>query len=270
MSRGVLVFAHNNGIIDYVKMASITASRVRRFLKLPTTLVTDSLSLENNNHDTTIFDKIVLVDVEQDNHIRNEPWYNKGRYLCYEHTPYDETLVIDTDYVINSTALLKTFQLPSDFVCYRTAKYMFDDAHPHETMGNLSLQTYWATVIRFRKTERVEHIFSMMERVQDHYSYYAELHNMNDNETYRNDYALTIALRTVNGHLELEEDFIPGNLIHVDRDIKVNSIGNSDTRYRMIKSGKNTPTKRANFIVVDDFDFHMMNKTNFLELLGDE
>ena len=41
-------------------------------------------------------------------------WYNCGRYLAYNLSPYDETLLLDTDYIVNSNKLLKTFSF-SDY-----------------------------------------------------------------------------------------------------------------------------------------------------------
>jgi hypothetical protein len=35
-------------------------------------------------------------------------------------SPYDDTIIIDTDYLINSRNLLRVFDLPSDFVKRKT------------------------------------------------------------------------------------------------------------------------------------------------------
>ena len=48
MSKGVLLFAQNNEQIDYIKQAVYLAKRIKRFLDLPVSLVTDSKEyLEN-------------------------------------------------------------------------------------------------------------------------------------------------------------------------------------------------------------------------------
>ena len=39
--KGVLLFAYNNGITDYFEMAVRTAKRVKQFLNLPVSVVTD-------------------------------------------------------------------------------------------------------------------------------------------------------------------------------------------------------------------------------------
>ena len=43
MSSGVLLFAFNNEQVDYVSQAQYLAKRIRKYLDLPTTLVTDDV-----------------------------------------------------------------------------------------------------------------------------------------------------------------------------------------------------------------------------------
>ena len=45
MSSGVLLFAFNNEQVDYVSQAQYLAKRIRKYLDLPTTLVTDDVAL---------------------------------------------------------------------------------------------------------------------------------------------------------------------------------------------------------------------------------
>ena len=108
MSKGVLLFAFNNGTTDYFKMAIATANRAYEFLGLGTTVVTDSNTIvENYSHN---LDNIIIVDSDSSNkNVDNQIWINKGRYQAYDLSPYDETLLLDTDYLINSDTLLKPF-----------------------------------------------------------------------------------------------------------------------------------------------------------------
>ena len=41
--KGVLIFARNNAQIDYVKQAHFLAKRIKHYLNLPTSIVTDSV-----------------------------------------------------------------------------------------------------------------------------------------------------------------------------------------------------------------------------------
>ena len=42
MSKGALVFARNNAQVDYVKQAHFLAKRIKKYLNIGTTVVTDS------------------------------------------------------------------------------------------------------------------------------------------------------------------------------------------------------------------------------------
>jgi hypothetical protein len=269
MTRGIVLFAHNNDKDDYYKMAVAVAKRVSRFLGLPTSVITDSETLKSTTAtEHQVFDKTILIEPDKTNAINKKKWYNKGRYQVYSLTPYDDTIVLDTDYLINSTRLLEVFEQPGDFQCIKRANFFFDLAGYSEDISEHSFQTYWATVIRFKKTERVALIFDTLRRVQNNYEYYAELFQF-FSHTYRNDYALTFALKIVNGGLENPEDFINGRLIHVTSTFVATRV--DDTTYDIFAQVANkTQHKRYHKIRVTDFDFHMLNKQNYLELVGNE
>jgi hypothetical protein len=255
MTRGVVLFAHNNEHTDYYRMASWTAERVSRFLDLPCTIITDDTSITTNYK----FDRVIIREPDRNNHRKQGKWINKGRYEVYTLTPYDDTIVLDTDYVINSAKLLKLFDYDTDFLCHRNCRYLMEDIKS-EMLGKLSSQSFWATVIRFTKTERTEQIFSMIEMVQNNYQHYANIHGFNP-ATYRNDYALTIALRTVNGQVEHKKDFIPWDLLHVSNNATVSK--STDTKYNLVA----TINDRTTYITVDNCDFHMLHKDNLMEMI---
>lgn len=254
MKRGVILIAHNNEKINYYDLAIYTAKRVNKFLDLPVSVITDVNSVKQCD----IFDQIITVEPDTSNTRHKSVWINKDRCNVFNLSPYDETLVIDVDYMINSRTLLKTFELPSDFVCHYNIKY-FLDPNDHEKISNKSFSTFWATVMRFKKSSRTEQIFSIMKMIQNNYKHYSTLYEFLGS-TYRNDYALTIALRTINGQLVLPEDNIPWRLLHVHQ--KSTVVRETDTRYTII----HTEDEKHKFITVSDTDFHMLNKKNFAEI----
>ena len=101
--RGVLLFAFNSPKFNYYDMAVATAKRANHFLGLPVTLVTDEDSLPKAP--TYKFDNVILTEPDKNNKRDWGVWINKGRYRAYEFTPYDETILLDVDYVINSNKL---------------------------------------------------------------------------------------------------------------------------------------------------------------------
>ena len=53
MSKGILVHAFNNEEIDYVKQACMVAERAKKYLNLPTSVITDCKVPDN------VFDKVI-------------------------------------------------------------------------------------------------------------------------------------------------------------------------------------------------------------------
>lgn len=254
--KGVLLFAFNNGFVDYYRMAEQTAKRVERFLKLPVTIVTDSESIPNTLDYQ--FDNTILADKQTGNMKGNTQWNNKGRYRAYELTPYTETLILDTDYLVNSDMLLKPFELYDDFMCHRDTSFLMIKDPMQEMVSPSSFQSVWATVVYFKKTDRTKQIFECLQMVQDNYSHYVNLYNI-PSIMFRNDYALTIALRIVNGHRENMNDYIPWPLLHLSNE--VHAYRDNDTQYTLIKDKK--------YLVISDTDFHLLNKNNFMELVNE-
>lgn len=248
-------------------MAENTAKRIEHFLQLPVTVVTDEQSLpEIPNFN---FDDIILVEPDTSNVKDRNVWINKGRFQAYNLSPYDETIVLDTDYMINSNSLSKLFELPTDFCCHDTTSFLMNPKAAQEVLSAYSFKTLWATVIMFKKTKRTKQIFECLEMVQKNYDHYGNIHSFVGG-IYRNDYALTLALRIANGHTSIKQDIIPWNLVHVGKNTSVykNSDQEFNTEYTVMFDNWKRGKIRKEYCTIKDTDFHVMNKENFMELIG--
>lgn len=269
MNRGVVLFAFNSPEYNYLKMAEFTAKRVNHFLNLPVTLITDKSSIISLNHP---FDKIITVESDPNNIFQGRIWLNKGRYQCFNLTPYDETLLLDVDYMINSNRLLQVFDVVDDFCCHEHVSFLMDSYNKIEKLNNddLSLSTLWATVVCFKKTNRVKQIFECLEMVQKNYEHYGQIHKFST-DTYRNDYALTLAWYIANGHSYNCSDIIPWNLMHIG--LKTYVYKNNDTEfnteYTVIYDKWLRGKIKKEYITIKDMDFHIINKDIFLELASE-
>jgi hypothetical protein len=110
-----------------------------------------------------------------------------------------------------------------------------------------------------------------MEMIQKNYDHYANIHNFVAG-VYRNDYSLTMGLRMVNGHTDIQRDFIPWDLLHVGQNTYVyrNTDDPLNTEYTVLYDNWQRGKIRKEYITVKDVDFHVMNKQNFLELVSYE
>ena len=216
-SKGVVFFAFNTADVDYVRIADLSARLVEQHLNLPITLITDTESDPQYN-----YDKIVRVEYTGNNfrndHITKETkqWKNHGRYTAYEHSPYDNTLLIDTDYLVLDDSLLRLMELDYD---YRVMENSNSSAETMPArMGNISLPYLWATVVMFRKCPRSKMFFNLIGRIQRNWGYYKNLY-MVDGASYRNDYAFAMANLIMNGSCSTKNNVIPWKMFTVVQEV---------------------------------------------------
>ena len=73
MTVGAVIFAQNNNSVDYVKMAAYSAQRVKQYLNIPVSIVTNSRGWLNKLELAPVFDKI--IDIADNNELLS--LYNK-------------------------------------------------------------------------------------------------------------------------------------------------------------------------------------------------
>ena len=200
-SRGVLLFAFNTAEVDYVKIAEQSARLIAHTLNLPVTIITD-----NNIKNT-------LVNIRT-GYAHGTEWRNGDRYKAYELSPYDETLLLDSDYLMLDNSLLKLFEQSFDYRLMHFNK-MINEENKF-TMGVISLPYVWATALLFRKTEKTKLLFDLVGRIQRNYEYYRKLYNIRE-RNFRNDYAFAIANIIINGYDMNINQSIPWTMLTIDK-----------------------------------------------------
>lgn len=248
MTTGALIFAYNNESIDYVAMAQWSAQNIKRHLGIPTTIITGLLPAGTN---TRHFTDVGTVS-----------WHNLNRMDAYALSPYDQTLVLDADYIVASNQLSILLEADNDFMCHRlaydiTGLQTFDDLN---VFGQHKMPMWWATVMMFRKGERAKLIFESMQMIRDNWLHYRNLY-ANTRSTYRNDHALSIALNIENGHT-LQTTDIPWNLASLTPEHKLSLV--EQDRYRVDFM---TPDKKPRWLEITQ-DFHAMGKQQLGEIVA--
>jgi hypothetical protein len=274
MSKGALLFALNNSEINYIKLAEFAAERIKKHLSVPVSIVTDEKSLSSVS--SNVFDKIITVDSEKyllktfndglSKSAKTE-WKNSHRNSSFDLTPYDETLVVDVDFVINSNVLTYCWNQPHDFLIYKKS---FDLAQRKDTrefavLSDYSIPFYWATVFWFKKTELNEQLFSIISHIKSNWHYYKFQYQIHSH-SFRNDYAFSIAIHMMNGFAD--SDFaksLPGKMYYtLDTDILIKQHDNSLFFLTQSNTNQYTPLKISNV------DVHVMNKYSLLRIIENE
>lgn len=263
MKRGIVLIAQNTEEIDYIKIAKYAAYRAKKYLNLPVTLITDQ-EIDHYPFDSVIIHNNTLFQRRLDSKGNFTVWKNFDRHMVYDFTPYDHTLLLDTDYIINSDQLNSLWELDSSFLCHNTTSSISRyNTSLENIIGQYQIPMSWATVVMFKKDDFTRAVFDMWKMIQKNYIYYAALYKFN-NQLYRNDYAMTIALNTVSGHLGHDDYNIKWPLFNVFGDVDITEINNQEFEFKYQKIISNT--MRPYKIQIANTDFHFMNKFKLMEL----
>lgn len=273
MTKGVVLFAHNNDDIDYVEMAKFSASRIKKYLDLPVTLITDRATDVTNLNQ--IFDQILFVDVPTNykkffydgiDFSKKLSWKNTSRQSVYELTPYDETLVLDTDFILCSSVLKNCWNQSCDFLIYKNSYDLSGWRNDREfrLVSEYSIYFQWATVFWFRKNAKVELFFNILGHIKENWNYYKTLYQIHSTN-FRNDYAFSIALHTINGFVD--SDFageLPGKMFYtLDLDF-LEKIDQDKMLFLVQKENANTELIA---VKTQGIDVHVMNKYSLMKAI---
>jgi hypothetical protein len=107
MTTGALIFAFNNEKTDYVAMAAWSARNIHRHLGFPVAVVTD----QEYHPELSVFDQVISAEPSSggtrnfEDYQATLTWHNASRPDAYNLTPWDNTLLLDADYIVASDQL---------------------------------------------------------------------------------------------------------------------------------------------------------------------
>ena len=274
MTRGALLFAQNNSEIDYVEMAIYAASKIKQHLGVPVSLVTDSNRAGLDLH----FDHIIETTATSpyvksfrdgaDKTVKLE-WKNTSRADSFDLSPYNETLVIDTDYIINSSNLSYCWNQPNDFLIYQKSYDLahWRDKQEFDLVSDHSIPFYWATTFWFRKTEMTKIFFDLIKEIRTNWVYYKlayQIHSTN----FRNDHAFSIAIHMLNGFGPgFFAQQLPGKMFYtLDSDLLLSH--SNDSMHFLVE--KQDSSAEYISLKTKGLDVHVMNKYSLMRLIANE
>ena len=269
MRVGAVVVAQNNSTIDYVKLAIFSANQINKFLDIPVSIVTDSKGYLESQYPNHPFDQILDISEDafyfqrrfNDGSLANKvlEWKNLSRYRVYDLTPYDTTLVVDVDYIINSSILKPALFLDYPLQIYSQSMDIADwrDTEEFQRINPYSIPFYWATVFIFNKGNVASAFFSLLKHIKDNWEYFRTLYCISS-PMFRNDLAFSIAIHIMNG--KKLGDFaqeLPGKMIYAkDTDVLISA---EDTTMKFLIEKKNY-LGEYNVAKTNGLDVHVMNK----------
>jgi hypothetical protein len=235
MTRGVLIFAHNSPDVDYGLMSIIAGGLAKKNLGVSVSLVTDIGTLNWMEESGTIikarevFENIIEVKRPYTKNTRTLhdgfeskviPFVNSNRYSVWELSPYDQTLLIDSDYLIFSDRLNEYWEVDAPVMMAHSMTDLTGDRGGilDNRVSETGVHMFWATTVMFDKSPESQFFFKLVDFVKDNYIYYADLFRFNPKQ-FRNDIAFSVAKHIMNG---FETEFaytLPSILTVFDKDI---------------------------------------------------
>ena len=195
MTRGVLLFCFDTENTKYHKILERCVALIKKNLKLEVTVVTNFDTYKKTK--PLGFVNYKFIEPELGNKKQGKPWNNVDRHLAYELSPYDKTLVLDIDYFCYTDNLLQLFDTEYDFLVPNMAHDLSGrNSFDHRRFSLIPM--VWATVLYFKKKQKVQQIFDMVKYVKQWYPYFNELYRIRS-KNLRNDYVFAIALQQLNG-----------------------------------------------------------------------
>jgi hypothetical protein len=284
MKTGVLIYAHNNRSVDYAVMAIISGGLAKKHLNVPASLVTDPSTIEWMRESdvlekaTTVFENIIIVDrPNSDNHRRLHdgeenkvvPFLNSNRASAYELTPYDRTLLIDSDYLIFSKRLGEYWNVAEDVMIGESINDVYNNSrlgYHDQYISDVGVKLYWATTVMFSKSETAKVFFDTVNFIKDNYQHFADIFRF-DSRQFRNDIAFSIAKHILDGFENNTSGNLPPVLTMLDTDI-LYAVKNNKLQLLI------SPKLDSNYCAasLDGVDLHVMNKQSLIrhkeQLLG--
>ena len=235
MSKGVLLFANNNGSIDYVKQAVYLAKRIEKYLQLPVSLVTSN---KLTKEQTKVFDTIIPSTLsvaksttkrhcDGDMYDKITKFYNNDRASAYDLTPYEQTIVMDTDFIISNNLLNNCFIQNKNFLIYKDATHVgiHTGTPEFQRVSDTSIDFYWATVFFFRKSQDTKIFFDLIKHIHENYLHYRSMYQFRTT-VFRNDFAFSMAIHIMNGYQTGEfAGTLPGTKFYaIDKDVLIDIV----------------------------------------------
>ncbi len=277
-NNGVCFFAYNNSDINYVKLATLSALYVKKFMKNNNTcLITEQgdysylCDLLGDELVDKAFDEVILTTVQHKHNLRthfDSPWSkftsefkNSNKNLINTYSPFDKTLLLDIDYFVRNDNLDYLFDSDANVAMYQQAKNLKHESPflYEQYLNPVGIPMWWSTVVYFDKSEISDMFFDIWAHVADNYDFYKFLYNF-PGQLFRTDYCVSIAVHMMNGMSsgDIIDTFKDNTMVYMDQKDELVDV-KSPTDWVFLANNRAEPWKDLPTRNYYD-NIHMMNK----------
>lgn len=165
MDKGIVLLAQNNDIHNYVEQAVALAMSVKKFNNVPVSIITnDEVPAEFVKY----FDKI--LPIEWGDMAFNSNWKVENRWKVYHQSPYNETIVMDTDMLVlkNIDNLWKFYSNYDLFFTTNPVTYRNEpitSTYYRQMFIDNNLPNIYSALYYFKKSKTAYNFFTYLELV---------------------------------------------------------------------------------------------------------
>ena len=174
MSKGFLIFAQNTDSVDYVRQACVLALSIKYSQK-----VIKNVSLVTNNvvpdEYKSLFDHIIPIPWFKE--VEDSPLQAENRWKLYYTTPYDETIVLDSDMLVLADISL-WWDFCSNFdikFCSKIRNYKLEfieqDLYHRKTFISNNLPNPYFALHYFKKNQTSFEFYKVLEFVINNWEF---------------------------------------------------------------------------------------------------
>jgi len=281
MKKGVVIFAHNSREVDYALTSVVSGFLAKKNLEVPVTLISDTSTVEwmdkSNIYDKAlrVFENIIEVDrpVYENSRVLHDginsktvPFINANRSDVWKLTPYDRTLMIDSDFLIFSKELSEFWDSDVDLMISPAMRDLRGDRIGYHDIwvSDEGIPLYWATTVMFTKNSKTRLFFDLVSFIKKNYSLFSEIYRFR-NTIYRNDISFSIAKHIFDGYEFIQNNHLPEVLTAQDKDL-IHSFYDSGLRILLSDPISESASSIVN---LKGRDIHLMNKESIVRISQD-
>jgi len=176
MTKGIVVLAQNNTTDNYVEQAALLAMSLHTYNDTKISLITDD---EVPTEYTILFDKIIPIPFGDS--AEDSEWKVENRWKIYHASPYDETIVMDTDMLVLQN-IDTWWEFLSNYEMFFTSRVLTyrgetaDTAYYRKTFLDNSLPNLFSGLHYFKKCELAQEFYTWLELVVNNWKTFYEQH----------------------------------------------------------------------------------------------
>mgnify|MGYP000545339393 CR=1 FL=1 len=176
MTKGIVVLAQNNATDDYVEQSALLAMSLCVHNDTNISIITDDEVPEKY---VSLFDKIIPIPFGDS--AEDSDWKVENRWKLYHASPYDETIVMDTDMLV-----LQNIDVWWDFLSNYEVFYtsnvltysgeIADTSYYRQTFIANNLPNLFSGLHYFKKCEFAQEFYQWLELVVNNWETFYEQH----------------------------------------------------------------------------------------------